>query len=104
MTRIPMDILNNLNITAWTDLILKNLDNNDFARVQPSSAAKFQRRHYEAIAEVLLASTSTMETIDKMADMFKADNARFNRDRFVAASSRDVYDTRLNRYERVTNK
>ena len=56
----------------------------------------FQKRHYEAIVTVLRNNymDSAQEGVDwydanvlanRMADMFKADNSRFNRERFLDA-------------------
>ena len=60
---------------------------------------KFQRRHYEAIAEVLKDVRDSADTlqlfppeiaalngiITKTAEVFRRDNPRFDRDRFISA-------------------
>lgn len=60
-----------------------------------TSRSKFQRRHYQAIAEVLILSVnsqahlfaelSARELIDRFADLFSRDNPRFDKDRFLSA-------------------
>ena len=58
--------------------------------------SKFQRRHYEAIAEVIRTTASSTQTAlfssdellrlaYKLADSFAQDNPAFDRDRFLAA-------------------
>ena len=44
--------------------------------------SKFQRRHYEAIAEVLAYSFASERVIITMSKMFEHDNANFSRSRF----------------------
>jgi len=47
--------------------------------------SKFQRRHYEAIAEVLgyiKSNGSRANVTEQMVKMFKRDNVNFNPDRF----------------------
>jgi len=49
--------------------------------------AKWQRRHYETIAEGLKAKGSPRAEIDEWARKFAADNPRFRADYFVAAAT-----------------
>jgi hypothetical protein len=58
----------------------------------------FQRRHYQAVADLLkdvqsanphediFIATLVLELVDRFADMFAADNPRFSRSRFVDAA------------------
>ena len=39
--------------------------------------SKFQKRHYEAIAEALGYSDASKRTIEQVTQMFKRDNANF---------------------------
>ena len=52
-------------------------------------APRFQRRHYQAVADVIkLIDTSLLvrrQVALVFADVFASDNARFNRDRFIEA-------------------
>ena len=55
-------------------------------------SSKFQHRHYVMQAEVFASMIvdgaypmNWQENVDKFADMFKRDNARFDRSRFLAA-------------------
>ena len=67
----------------------------------PSNRPKFQRRHYDAVAGVLRAIrddawdpllTSAVRVMsDRCADLFTADNPRFQRDRFIAAVKGEQY-------------
>ena len=43
---------------------------------------KFQRRHYELMAETLAYSTATEDVIQAISDMFARDNSRFNEHQF----------------------
>ena len=65
----------------------------------PNVRTAFQRRHYQAIAEILATAlsdqqgnrdlfvTALVERITgQFADMFAADNPRFSRQRFVDAA------------------
>lgn len=45
----------------------------------------FERRHYEAIAQVLQDSTAAANVMAAMANMLCRDNPRFNSARFIAA-------------------
>lgn len=42
----------------------------------------FQRRHYQAIAEVLAYSNASDTVIESMCNMFERDNPNFNRNTF----------------------
>lgn len=59
----------------------------------------FTRKHYKAMAEIIRRNTRTMDLdqfgtldyiraedlIDEVSDMFREDNSRFDKDRFVEA-------------------
>jgi hypothetical protein len=47
--------------------------------------AMFQRRHYEAIAEVLSWHGEAVGVFTDMVEMFERDNTNFKRDRFYKA-------------------
>jgi hypothetical protein len=51
------------------------------------------KKDYIAIAEVLNANHATLETVLDMADMLEDDNERFDRDRFVRASTGNLRDS-----------
>lgn len=42
----------------------------------------FTRQHYKAIAEIIAASDSKQEIVEKLVRYFKADNERFDAYRF----------------------
>ena len=46
----------------------------------------FQHRHYVAIAKVLAEESADPQMVRAFASMFKADNARFQGERFYAAA------------------
>lgn len=46
------------------------------------------RKHFEAIAKVLNANMASHELVEDFADMLEQENPRFDRDRFVDASSK----------------
>ena len=45
----------------------------------------FSKRHYEAIAEVLMGCDRYEDIESGLADLFEDDNPRFDRDRFLEA-------------------
>jgi len=45
----------------------------------------FSRGHYEAIAEILKKSSTVKEVVDSLITLFKADNPRFDSERFLDA-------------------
>ena len=47
--------------------------------------SKFQRRHYEAIAEVLAHSNANKMIVLQMCAMLRRDNYRFDDERFIQA-------------------
>lgn len=47
---------------------------------------KFEHRHYVAIASVLADMRADPETVRAFANLFKADNSRFQGERFYAAA------------------
>jgi hypothetical protein len=50
----------------------------------------FQRRHYEMVAATLKGLNVRMSAIVAFADMFAADNPRFDRARFLKACGVDA--------------
>ena len=44
--------------------------------------SKFQRRHYEAIAEALAFSDAPERVVDALINVFNQDNSNFDRKRF----------------------
>lgn len=50
----------------------------------------FERRHYEAIAQVLDSSTS-IKTVMGLVDLFEKDNPNFSRERFMRAVTKGDY-------------
>ena len=45
--------------------------------------SKFQKRHYEAIAEVLAYTNAHNVVVNQFISMLQADNPKFNRNRFI---------------------
>lgn len=50
------------------------------------------RKNYIAIAEVLDANRAPLALVQDMADLLEEDNPRFDRDRFIAASTKMLYN------------
>jgi len=48
--------------------------------------SKYQKRHYEDIAEIIATSKSREEITIKLMDLFRADNPLFDSGRFLRAS------------------